>query len=101
MTLICSAWEDIRGILSGASSATRGHLSNEAAGDALCKLLNGSLKRVYLAHLSQEHNLMDLAKMTVDNVLQDNGIFYQKNELVLCETHYDRPTLWDTVKLAN
>lgn len=78
-----------------------GHLSNEAAGDALCKLLNGSLKRVYLAHLSQEHNLMDLAKMTVDNVLQDNGIFYQKHELVLCDTHYDRPTLWDTVKLAN
>lgn len=78
-----------------------GHLSNEAAGDALCKLLNGRLKRVYLAHLSQEHNLMDLAKLTVNNVLEDNGIFYHKHEFVLCDTHADRPTLWDTIKLAN
>jgi phosphoribosyl 1,2-cyclic phosphodiesterase len=75
-----------------------GHLSNEAAGEALCSLLTGNLRRVYLAHLSQEHNQMDLAKLTVNTVLEDNGIFYKKNEFVMCDTYYDRPTSWDLVK---
>jgi phosphoribosyl 1,2-cyclic phosphodiesterase len=75
-----------------------GHLSNEAAGEALSNLLTGNLRRVYLAHLSQEHNQMDLAKLTVNTVLEDNGIFYNKNEFVICDTYYDRPTLWDLVK---
>jgi phosphoribosyl 1,2-cyclic phosphodiesterase len=77
-----------------------GHLSNEAAGDALCSLLSGNLKRVYLAHLSQQHNQMDLAKLTVNTVLEDNGIFYHKNEFALCDTYHDRPTIWDVVKEA-
>lgn len=75
-----------------------GHLSNEAAGEALCSLLTGSLRRVYLAHLSQEHNLMDLAKLTVNTVLEDNGYFYRKDEFALCETYHDRSTAWDIVK---
>ncbi|MBB6735421.1 MBL fold metallo-hydrolase [Cohnella zeiphila] len=75
-----------------------GHLSNEAAGDALCRLLSGGMRRVYLAHLSQEHNLMDLAKLTVNTILEDNGFFYQRDEFSICETYYDRPTEWDLVK---
>jgi len=75
-----------------------GHLSNEAAGDALCTLLTGRLKRVYLAHLSQEHNLMDLAKLTVNTVLENNGFFYHKHEFALCDTYYDKPTPWDIIK---
>jgi len=76
-----------------------GHLSNEAAGEALRALLSdGATRRVYLAHLSQEHNLMDLAKMTVTNVLEDSGIFYHENEFSLCDTYYDKPTPWDLVK---
>jgi phosphoribosyl 1,2-cyclic phosphodiesterase len=75
-----------------------GHLSNEAAGEALCRLLSGATRRVYLAHLSQHHNLMDLAKLTVNNVLEDNGFFYHPNEFALCETYPDRPTEWDLVK---
>ena len=75
-----------------------GHLSNEAAGEALCRLLDGGTRRVYLAHLSQEHNLMDLAKLTVNTVLEDNGMFYHKTEFALCETYFDRPTEWDLVK---
>jgi len=75
-----------------------GHLSNDAAGEALCRLLeSGDLRRVYLAHLSQEHNLMDLAKLTVNTILEDNGFFYQKHEFALCETYADRPTPWDEV----
>jgi len=75
-----------------------GHLSNEAAGEALCRLLSGGTRRVYLAHLSQEHNLMDLAKLTVNTILEDNGFFYQQDEFALCETYFDRPTEWDHVK---
>ncbi|TJY41733.1 MBL fold metallo-hydrolase [Cohnella pontilimi] len=76
-----------------------GHLSNEAAGEALCKLLSGITRRVYLAHLSLQHNLMDLAKLTVNTVLENNGFFYQKHEFALCETYHDRPTEWDYVKV--
>ncbi|MBB6695095.1 MBL fold metallo-hydrolase [Cohnella xylanilytica] len=76
-----------------------GHLSNEAAGEALCQLLgSGGTRRVYLGHLSQEHNQMDLAKLTVNTILEDNGFFYQKNEFAICETYYDKPTPWDLVK---
>jgi phosphoribosyl 1,2-cyclic phosphodiesterase len=75
-----------------------GHLSNEAAGDALCRLLSGITRRVYLAHLSQQHNQMDLAKLTVNTILEGNGFFYQKHEFALCDTYHDRPTEWDLVK---
>lgn len=75
-----------------------GHLSNEAAGEALCRLLSGITRRVYLAHLSQHHNLMDLAKLTVNTVLENNGFFYHKHEFALCDTYPDRPTEWDLVK---
>jgi phosphoribosyl 1,2-cyclic phosphodiesterase len=76
-----------------------GHLSNEAAGEALCRLLSGITRRVYLAHLSQQHNQMDLAKLTVNTVLEDNGVFYQKHEFALCDTYPDRPTDWDLVRI--
>jgi phosphoribosyl 1,2-cyclic phosphodiesterase len=76
-----------------------GHLSNIAAGEALCTLLTGTTKRVYLAHLSQQHNLMDLAKLTVNTILEDNGMFYHKHEFALCDTYPDRSTEWDIVKV--
>lgn len=75
-----------------------GHLSNVAAGEALCELMTDRTKRVYLAHLSLDHNVMDLAMLTVNNILEDHGIFYKKEEFPLRETHYDRPTPWDEVK---
>lgn len=74
-----------------------GHLSNEAAGAALSELLDGITKRVYLAHLSRDHNLMELAKLTVRNAMEDRGCFYKDSEFQLCETYYDRPTPWDKV----
>ncbi|MFD2615296.1 MBL fold metallo-hydrolase [Paenibacillus gansuensis] len=74
-----------------------GHLSNEAAGDALCELLSGDTKRVYLAHLSRDHNMMDLAKLTVNNILEEQGIRVQEKEVTLMDTFYDRPTMWDTI----
>ncbi|MFB9326622.1 MBL fold metallo-hydrolase [Paenibacillus aurantiacus] len=86
-------WSTKRRILSDV-----GHLSNEAAGEALCYLMTDRTKRVYLAHLSLDHNLMDLAKLTVNNVLEGNGHFFRKDEFPLRETYHDRPTPWDEVR---
>ncbi len=43
----------------------RGHLSNEACGRLLCKLLHDNLKQILLGHLSKENNLAELAYETV------------------------------------
>lgn len=75
-----------------------GHLSNAAAGEALIELMTDRTKRVYLAHLSLDHNQMDLAMLTVNSILENHGIFYKKEEFPLRMTYYDRPTPWDEVK---
>lgn len=75
-----------------------GHLSNYAAGEALCELVTERTKRVYLAHLSRDHNMMDLAKLTVNNILEEYGILEKHRQLRLMDTYYDRPTLWDKVE---
>ncbi|MFD0716133.1 MBL fold metallo-hydrolase [Paenibacillus sp. GCM10027626] len=75
-----------------------GHLSNEAAGEALCQLMTDRTKRVYLAHLSLDHNLMDLAKLTVNSILENYGMFFRKEEHPLRDTYHDRPTPWDEVR---
>ncbi|WP_090737534.1 MBL fold metallo-hydrolase [Paenibacillus sp. Mc5Re-14] len=74
-----------------------GHLSNEMAGAILSELLTGRTKRTYLAHLSRDHNMMELAKMTVRDAMEDRGCFYKDSEFRLCDTYYDRPTPWDKV----
>ena len=74
-----------------------GHLSNEASGEALSEILTGDTKRCYLAHLSRDHNMMDLAKMTVRDSMEDRGCFFKDSEFKLCDTYYDRPTPWDKV----
>ncbi|MBD2846417.1 MBL fold metallo-hydrolase [Paenibacillus sp. IB182496] len=75
-----------------------GHLSNEAAGDALSELVTDRLQRVYLAHLSLDHNLQDLARMTVNNILESRGFFFKRDEFALRDTHHDRATPWDEVR---
>lgn len=75
-----------------------GHLSNEAAGEALCELMTDRTRRVYLAHLSLNHNLMDLARLTVNGVLEDRGHFFRKDEHPLRDTHPYEPTPWDQIK---
>jgi phosphoribosyl 1,2-cyclic phosphodiesterase len=86
-------WNTKRRILSDI-----GHLSNVAAGEALLELMTDRTKRVYLAHLSLDHNMMDLAMMTVNNILEDHGIFYKKEEHPLRATYHDKPTPWDELK---
>ena len=43
----------------------RGHLSNEKAGELLCRLLNDHMKAIILGHLSEQNNLPELAYETV------------------------------------
>lgn len=74
-----------------------GHLSNEAAGEGLCEILNGRTKRVYLAHLSRDHNMMELARLTVGNILEDHQIQLKEERVKLMDTYFDRATPWDTL----
>jgi phosphoribosyl 1,2-cyclic phosphodiesterase len=56
-----------------------GHLSNEDAAIAVCKIKKlstkeDSLKYVYLAHISHHHNTKELAIKTVKKILSENNI---------------------------
>lgn len=51
-----------------------GHVSNEDCGLALSEVITNKTKRVYLAHLSRENNLKELARMSVDQVLLERDI---------------------------
>ena len=43
----------------------KGHLSNENAGRLICKILNKSLKKIFLGHLSDKNNYPELALESV------------------------------------
>lgn len=47
-----------------------GHVSNEDAALAMCDVIGDRTKRIYLAHLSQDNNMKDLAKMSVTQTLK-------------------------------
>lgn len=64
-----------------------GHVSNEDCGLALSDVVTERTKRVYLAHLSRENNLKELARMSVDQVLRERGI-----EMDLHDTDPEKPT---------
>ncbi|MCM0647135.1 MBL fold metallo-hydrolase [Clostridium swellfunianum] len=57
-----------------------GHLSNDACGNAISELINGSKrKRVILGHLSETNNYPELAYQTVVNILREKGIDLNKD----------------------
>ncbi len=51
-----------------------GHLSNEAAGNAVYELLQTGVREVLLAHLSKENNFPELAYETVKEILGKNNV---------------------------
>ena len=55
----------------------RGHLSNEASGRFISKLLNDDIKSIMIGHLSDKNNLPDLAYEAV------------KVEITMSDTKYD------------
>lgn len=65
-----------------------GHLSNEHAGRALCRLYNTGVRRAILGHLSRDNNFEELALATVREQLRQNGI--QDEAFQLAVAHRDR-----------
>ncbi|MBV7505052.1 MBL fold metallo-hydrolase [Bacillus sp. sid0103] len=51
-----------------------GHVSNEDAALAMSDVIGDQTKRIYLAHLSMDNNMKDLAKMAVTQTLQERGL---------------------------
>ncbi|MBY0123623.1 MBL fold metallo-hydrolase [Bacillus sp. S/N-304-OC-R1] len=51
-----------------------GHVSNEDAAIAMSEVAGDRTKRIYLAHLSQDNNMKDLARMSVSQTLESKGI---------------------------
>lgn len=51
-----------------------GHVSNEDAAIAMSEVIGDRTKRIYLAHLSQDNNMKELARMSVSQTLKSQGI---------------------------
>src|SRR5699024_10066331 len=51
-----------------------GHISNEESGLVLSEVITNETKRIYIANLSQDNNMKDLARMSVDQVLQERDV---------------------------
>lgn len=51
-----------------------GHVSNEDAALAMSEVAGDKTKRFYLAHLSLDNNMKDLARMSVSQTLQSKGL---------------------------
>lgn len=64
-----------------------GHVSNEDSGLALADIISNRTKRIYLAHLSLDNNMKDLARMSVNQILTERGI-----EIELYDTDPEAPT---------
>ena len=65
-----------------------GHLSNDAAGEFLARGYDGGAAYVVLAHLSENNNLPELARISAERALQDR-MSLLANHLLLAEQ--DRP----------
>ncbi|MDW8308878.1 MAG: MBL fold metallo-hydrolase, partial [Verrucomicrobiales bacterium] len=72
-------------------ASRHGHLSNDACADAVEAIMNGGLRRLYLAHLSRDCNRPELAQRVVSDRLTRIGATHVHLEL----TWQDRlsPTL--------
>ncbi|MCL6617238.1 MAG: MBL fold metallo-hydrolase, partial [Anoxybacillus ayderensis] len=68
-----------------------GHVSNEDAGLALADVIGDKTKRIYLAHLSQDNNMKELARMTVAQTLEKKGMIVGES-FQLYDTDPVRPT---------
>ncbi|WP_226654154.1 MBL fold metallo-hydrolase [Pseudalkalibacillus hwajinpoensis] len=69
-----------------------GHVSNEDAGAALSDIIGDQTKRIYLAHLSKDNNMKDLARLSVQQTLEQNG-FAVGEQLSLYDTDPASPTV--------
>lgn len=60
-----------------------GHLSNEAAGECICRMLGDrkdrKMPKVILAHLSRENNTPKQAYLTIKNILLEEEFYIEKD----------------------
>lgn len=68
-----------------------GHVSNEDAAIAMSEVIGDETKRIYLAHLSLDNNMKDLAKMSVTQTLKEQGIIVGE-QVDLYDTDPKNPT---------
>jgi phosphoribosyl 1,2-cyclic phosphodiesterase len=73
-----------------------GHVSNEDAALAMSEVIGDNTKRVYLAHLSLDNNMKDLARMSVAQTLQSQGIIVGE-QVELYDTDPKTPTILTAV----
>lgn len=68
-----------------------GHVSNEDAAIAMSEVIGDETKRIYLAHLSLDNNMKDLAKMSVTQTLREQGVLVGE-QVELFDTDPKNPT---------
>lgn len=68
-----------------------GHVSNEDCALALEDIIGDQTKRIYLAHLSKDNNMKELARMSVENQLRTAG-FPINRGLDIHDTDPNSPT---------
>ncbi len=59
-----------------------GHISNEDAALAMCECIGDRTKGIYLAHLSKDNNMKELARMSVTQILEKRGFPVGKQFLI-------------------
>ncbi|TFB21134.1 MBL fold metallo-hydrolase [Filobacillus milosensis] len=79
-------WNIKRRILSD-----KGHVSNEDAAIAMLDCIGNQTKHIYLGHLSQDNNMVDLARMSVEQILKKHDIAVGE-QLTLEDTSPIKPT---------
>ncbi|PAE23428.1 MULTISPECIES: MBL fold metallo-hydrolase [Bacillaceae] len=73
-----------------------GHVSNEDAALAMSEVAGDRTKSFYLAHLSQDNNIKDLARMSVAQTLESRGIIVGE-QFDLLDTDPKVPTILTAV----
>ena len=73
-----------------------GHVSNEDAAIAMSECIGDRTKGIYMAHLSKDNNMKELARMSVTQVLKENG-FAVGESFLLYDTDPKIPTALKSV----
>ncbi|MFC7395068.1 MBL fold metallo-hydrolase [Scopulibacillus cellulosilyticus] len=68
-----------------------GHISNEDAGLVLSEVIGNETKSIYLAHLSKDNNMKELARMSVQQKLEQYGLKIGE-DLSIYDTDPENPT---------
>ena len=70
----------------------KGHLSNEAAGHLIDRLLGNQVQEILLGHLSKENNYPDLAYQTVKSEIDMSGSEYKSGDFKISVAGRDKPS---------